>query len=83
MGWRAQDWLQKGDPVVVYSLTTCPYQAEGLHAYACRQAAVFSDIRDHFYGIWSGFALPREHLTEPVYPVDPDVDAMELDGDDA
>ena len=81
--WKSGDWLRKGNPVAVSSLTTCPNRADGLRAYACRQAKVFSDIRDHFLGIWTGLELPREHLTEPVYPVDPDSDPMELDGEDA
>ena len=80
--WKAKDWLRKGDPEAVTSLTSCPYKTEGLCAYACRQAGVFRDIRDHFLGIWTGLELPREHLTEPVHPVDPNSDAMELDGDD-
>lgn len=80
--WKSRDWLQKGDPVAVALLTTCPYKAEGLRAYAHRQANVFGDIRDHFLGIWTGLELPRDHLVEPIYPADPDSDAMELDGND-
>ena len=83
LGWKSGDWLWKGHPAAVSSLTTCENRADGLHAYACWQAKVFSDIRDHFLGIWTGLELPREHLTEPVYPADPDSDPMELDGEDA
>lgn len=81
--WKSNDWLLKGDTKVVSSLATCPYQLEGLRAYACRQSHVFRDIHDHFRSIWKGLELPREHLTEPTGPVDRDLDAMELDGDDA
>jgi hypothetical protein len=77
--WRSNSWLCKGDSVLIFSLTTCQYQLEGLHAYACRQADIFDGIRNHFLGIWEGLELPREHLTEPTYPVDLDSDAMELD----
>lgn len=81
--WKSRDWLRKGGDQVVSSLTICPLQLEGLRAYACRQAGVFADIHTHFLGIWKGLKPPREHLTEPVYPADLSVDAMELDGDDA
>jgi len=81
LGWKSNDWLQKGDSKVVSALTDCPHQLEGLRAYACRQANVFSDIHNHFLGIWMGLELPREHLTEPIHFVDSS-DAMELDGDD-
>lgn len=81
--WKSDDWSRKGGAEAISSLTTCQYQLEGLHAYAFRQARVFHDIHDHFLGIWKGLELPREHLTEPVYPVDLGPDAMELDGDDA
>lgn len=83
LGWKSGDWLQKGCPTAVSSLTSCPHRADGLRAYASRQAKVFSDIRNHFLGIWTGLELPREHLTEPVYPVDPNSDPMEVDGDDS
>ena len=62
--------------------TDCPYQLEGLCAYACWQASVFTDIHEHFLGIWKGLELPREHLNEPIYPINLDSDVMELDGDD-
>lgn len=81
--WKSWDWLRKGDRKLISSLTTCPYQLEGLRAYACRQADVFSNIHNHFLSIWKGLELPREHLTEPIYPIDLSVDAMELDGEDA
>lgn len=80
--WKSNDWLRKGDDQVTSTLTDCPYQLEGLRAYACRQANVFNDIRNHFLGIWRGFETPREHLTEPVHPLELGEDAMELDGDD-
>jgi hypothetical protein len=80
--WKSNNWLQKGDTQVISSLTQCPYQLEGLRAYACRQANVFSDIHDHFLGIWMGLELPREHMIESVYPVSLGSDAMELDGGD-
>ena len=80
--WKSDDWFQKGNPMAISSLAECPYQLEGLHAYACRQAHVFRDIHDHFWSIWKGLELPQEHLTEPVYPIDPGPDAMELDGED-
>jgi hypothetical protein len=80
--WKSDSWLRKGDREVISSLATCPYQLEGLHAYASRQAHVFKSLRDHFSGIWSGLELPREHLTEPTRNVRLDSDLMELDGED-
>lgn len=80
--WRSKDWLRKGDHQAISSLTTCAFQLEGLCAYACRQADVFRNIRNHFLGIWKGLELPREHLTEPFNPTDLSFDAMEVDGDD-
>lgn len=79
--WRSNGWFQKGDIEVISSLATCPYQLEGLRAYACRQSWVFRDIHDHFFGIWKGLELPRERLTEPIYTGYLDSDPMELDGD--
>lgn len=79
--WRSDDWLRKGGTQVISPLAHCPYQLEGLRAYAHRQANVFNNIHNHFLGIWTGLELPREHLTEPVYPVNLDSDSMELDGD--
>ena len=38
-------------------------------------------LMNHFLGIWTGLELPREYLTEPVYPVNLNSDSMELDGD--
>ena len=80
--WKYWAWLRKGDRQLVSSLTECPYQREGLCGYACRQAGIFSNIHNHFLGIWKGLELPREHLTEPIYPFDLGLDAMELDGED-
>lgn len=80
--WKSDDWFRKGDTRVTLSLTNCPYQAEGLRAYACRQASVFNDIHNHFLGIWKGLESPREHLLESVHPINLDSDGMELDGDD-
>ena len=80
--WTSNNWSQRGNVDVISLLTVCPYQLEGLRAYACRQAHVFRDIHDHFLGIWKGLELPREHLVEPTYPADLGPDAMELDGDD-
>lgn len=80
--WKSNVWLRKGSTTTISSLTTCPYQLEGLRAYACRQSQVSLDIHNHFLGIWKGLELPREHLTEPIYAVDLNPDAMELDGDD-
>ena len=77
--WKSNVWLRKGESEFV-SLTRCPHQLEGLQAYACRQAGVFSNIHNHFLGIWKGLELPREYLTEPLYLVDFDPDPMELDG---
>ena len=79
--WKSKDWLRKGDHATS-SLTTCPFQLEGLRAYACRQADVFSNIHNHFFSVWKGLELPREYLTESIYPADLSLDAMELDGDD-
>jgi hypothetical protein len=81
--WKSNDWLQAGNPQNISVLTDCPYEAEGLHAYACRQANVFSNIHNHFLGVWKGLELLREHLTEPIYTLDVGSDIMELDGDDA
>ena len=80
--WKSRDWLRKGGIRLVSSLTDCPLQLEGLSAYACRQADVFSSIHNHFLGVWKGLEPPREHLTEPSYPADLSL-AMELNGDDA
>jgi hypothetical protein len=80
--WKSKDWLRKDDEQLLDSLTQCPLQFEGLRAYAHRQAHVFSDLHNHFLGIWTGLELPREHLNEPFYPADLSLDAMELDGDD-
>ena len=77
--WRSDNWLSKGASLVIFSLTTCPYQLEGLRAYACRQADIFDSIRNHFLGIWEGLERPREHLTEPTYAIDSNGDAMDLD----
>ena len=79
--WKSKDWLQKGDHQVVSSLTTCPFQLEGLCAYACQQADVFRDIHGHFLGIWKGLELPREHLSESFNHADLGFEAMEVDGD--
>ena len=81
--WKSDNWLEKGNLQAISSLTNCPHQLKGLHAYAYRQANVFGDIHDHFLRIWKGLELPREHLAEPIYPVNLDSDVMELDGDDA
>ena len=79
--WKSRDWFWKSGNQVISSLTSCPLQLEGLHAYACRQADVFSNIHNHFLGIWKGLELPREHLAEPFHPADLSFDAMELDED--
>jgi len=81
LDWRSKDWLRKGDHQVISSLAICPFQLEGLCAYACRQAGIFGKIHDHFLGIWKGLELPREHLTEPFNRADLGFDAMEVDGD--
>ena len=81
--WKSNAWLQKGTPQVTSPLTDCPYQLEGLRAYACRQANVFSDLQHHFLGIWKGLEPPREQLTGPMHPVGPSLNVMEVDGDDA
>lgn len=80
--WKSNDWSRKGSADFISSLATCPYQLEGLHAYACRQANVFRNIHNHFLGIWTGLELPREHLDETSYPADLSPGAIELDGDD-
>ena len=80
--WKSWDWLRKGDRRLISSLTSCPYQLEGLRAYACRQSKVFSSIHNHFCAVWKGLELPREHLTEPIYPINDSLEAMEVDGDD-
>ena len=80
--WKSNDWSRKGRADAISSLTTCPYQLEGLRAYVYRQANVFCDIHNHFLGIWKGLELPREHLAEPVYPANLSSDTMELDGED-
>jgi hypothetical protein len=81
--WKTSDWLRKGDPHLIASLTGSPHQLEGLRAYAFRQAKIFSDVRNNFLGIWTGLELPQEHLTEHNYLRDLNSDMMELDGDDA
>lgn len=81
--WKSNEWLRRGDDQAISSLTTCPHKLDGLRAYAHRQADIFTDIYNHFLGVWKGLELPREHLNEPIYPVDLSSDAMELDGDDA
>ena len=77
--WKSSIWLRKGDSDVIL-LTSCPYQLDSLCAYACWQAGVFSNIHNHFLGIWEGLKLPREYLTEPLYLTDFEPDPMELDG---
>ena len=81
--WKSNDWLRKGCPEAISALSTCPYQLEGLRAYASRQANVFGMLRKHFLGIWSGLEIPQEYLTERTHPIHLDSDLMELDGDDA
>jgi hypothetical protein len=80
--WKSKEWVRRGETEAIALLTTCPYKLEGLHAYANRQAQVFRDLHNHFLAIWKGLSQPREPLVEPIYPVDLDPDAMELDGDD-
>ena len=80
--WKSRDWLQKGGDKTTNSLTSCPLQLEGLRAYACRQADIFSGIHNYTLGIWKGLKLPREYLAEHFHPADLSFDAMELDGDD-
>lgn len=82
LNWRSVDWSRKGDSKTISPLTTCPYQLEGLHAYARRQARIFLDIHDHFSSIWKGLKLPQERLDKPIHPIDLSLDAMELDGED-
>lgn len=77
--WRSNTWLRKADDSTLTLITACPHQFDGLRAYACRQASVFSNLHNHFLGIWKGLELPREYLTEPLYLTDFDPDAMELD----
>ena len=81
--WKSNDWLRKGHPETITTISTCPYQLEGLRAYTSRQANVFDTLHVHFLGIWSGLEIPREHLTERTHPVHLDSDLMELNGDDA
>ena len=52
------------------------------YAVHSRQAHIFEALHEHFTGIWSGLELPREHLTDQIYPICLDSDLMELDGDD-
>ena len=80
--WKSKDWLKKGDERLISSLAQCPLQLEGLRAYAYRQAHVFSDLHNHFLGMWKGLELPREHLNAPFHPADLSLEAMEVDGDD-
>ena len=80
--WKSRDWLRKGDNQIISSLATCPLQLEGLRAYACRQADIFASLHNRALSIWKGLEIPRECLTEPFYPADLSLDAMELDGDD-
>ena len=80
--WKSENWLQKGNQKVISSLTTCPYQLEGLHAYASHQAHIFDTLREHFTGIWSSLELPWECLTEYTHAACLNSDLMELDGDD-
>ena len=82
MRWKCDDWLRKCRSEVISLLATCPLQLEGLCAYACRQADVFSSFHTHFSGIWKGLEPPREHLDEPFYSADLSPDAMQLDGED-
>ena len=82
LGWKSDDWLQKGSTPIVSSLSSCPHQLEGLRAYSCRQANIFTDIHNHFLGIWRGLENSREHPTETTYSIDLNSDLMDLDGDD-
>ena len=82
LDWRSKDWHRKGDHQVISSLAICPFQLEGLSAYACRQADIFRKMHEHFLGIWRGLEQPREHLNEPLSRADLSFDAiMEVDGD--
>ena len=80
--WKSKNWLQRGDQSIIASLMTCQYQLEGFCAYAFWQAHIFEALHEHFTGIWSSLELPRERLTDQIYPVRLDSDLMELDGDD-
>lgn len=80
--WKSNEWLEKSAPPAIALLAKSPDHLEGLHAYACRQANVYIDIRNHFLGIWSGLELPREHLTEHEHPLDLHSDVMEMEGAD-
>ena len=80
--WKSKDWLKRGNERLISSLTQSPLQLEGLRAYAHRQANVFSDLHNHFLGIWKGLEFPREHLDAPFHPTDLSLDEMEVDGDD-
>ena len=80
--WKSKDWFGKGYHRTIPPFATCPFQLEGLRAYSSRQAHVYSDLHNHFLGIWKGTELPREHLAELFRPADLSLVAMELDGDD-
>ena len=80
LAWKSDDWLQKGDTNLITSLSSCPYQLEGLRAYSYRQANIFTDLHNHFLSVWKGLEQLREYPTETIFPVDLN---MELDGDDA
>lgn len=81
LNWRSDDWFWRGASKTISPLTACPYQLEGLHAYACQQAHIFLDVHDYFSSIWKGLELPREHLDKPIHPIDLNLDVMELDRD--
>ena len=83
LGWKSDDWLQKGRTTIISSLSSCPYQLEGLRAYSCRQANIFADIHNHFLNIWRGLERPPEYPTTTAHPLDSNSDLMELDGDEA
>jgi hypothetical protein len=50
--WKAADWRKKGAPMSMEPLP--PGYAEGLRAYAERQAALCQSLRDSFEKQWKG-----------------------------
>ena len=56
---------------------------EGLSAYACRQAAIFTSLRSHFLLLWQGFKVLDSSTDQPALVPVPFEEAMQgVDGGD-
>jgi len=51
--WYEKWWLEQADKHKGEGEGQCSALSEGLSAYACRQANIRSQLREHFTKIWS------------------------------